>query len=95
MEEATPLTYKGRPLVRCNQELYYGNPSDSHVIFMQILSTEEKDGVAVASKVHVSLLSNDPALGPNARIIKQSDKNGIYSALDIGSIWLERALSEN
>ncbi len=90
---ADQLSYKGRPLVRCNNELYYGNPSDSHVVFIQILNTEEKDGVPVANKVHVQLLSNDPSLGPNARIIKQSDKNTLYSALDIGYIWLERALS--
>ena len=90
---AEQLTYKGRPLVRCNNEIYYGNPNDSHVVFIQILNTEEKDGVPVANKVHVQLLSNDPSLGPNARIVKQSDKNGLYSALDIGYIWLERALS--
>ncbi|MEG0750482.1 MAG: hypothetical protein RR998_00525 [Oscillospiraceae bacterium] len=88
------LSYKGRPLVRCNNEIYYGNPSDSHVVFIQILSTQEKDGVAVADKVHVQLLSNDPSLGANARIIKQSDKSGLYSALDIGDIWLKGAASE-
>ena len=90
---ADQLTYKGRPLVRCNNEIYYGNPSDSHVIFMQILSTEVKDGVEVPAKVYVQLLSNDPTLGPNARVIKSSEKMGLYSALDIGQIWLERALS--
>lgn len=91
---ADQLTYKGRPLVRNNNELYYGNPGDSHVVFIQILGSEEKDGVQVANKVHVQLLSNDPTLGPKARIIKQSDKPGLYSALDIGYIWLERALAE-
>ncbi len=90
---AEPLTYKGRPLVRCKDEIYYGNPTDSHVVFIQILSSEEKDGVKVANKLHVLLLSNDPSLGPNARIIKQSDKTGLYSALDIGDIWLQAALA--
>lgn len=93
MEMADQLTYKGKPLVRCNNEIYYGSPSDSHVVFIQILSTEEKDGVQVPSKVHVQLLSTDTSLGPNARIIKSSEKSGLYSALDIGHIWLERALS--
>ncbi len=88
------LTYKGRPLVRCGNEIYYGNPGDSHVVFIQILSSEEKDGVQVANKVHVQLLSNDASLGPAARIIKQGDRTGLYAALDIGYIWLERALSE-
>ncbi len=91
---AEQLSYKGRPLVRCNNEIYYGNPTDSHVVFIQILSTEEKDGVPVANKVHLQLPSHDPTLGPNARIIKQSDKTGLFSALDIGYIWLERALAE-
>lgn len=90
---AEPLTYKGRPLVRCNNELYYGKPEDDFVVFIQILSTHEKDGVAVADKVHVTLLSNDPSLSPAARTIKQSDKTGLYSALDIGDIWLKGAES--
>ncbi len=89
------LNYKGRPLVRCGDELYYGSPGDSHVVFIQILATEEKDGVQVANKVHVQLLSNDETLGPAARIIKQGDRPGLFSALDIGYIWLERALAEN
>ncbi len=89
------LTYKGRPLVRCGDEIYYGNPGDSHVVFIQILGSEEKDGVKVANKVHVQLLSNDDTLSPAARIVKQGDRNGLYPALDIGYIWLERALSEN
>lgn len=87
------LTFKGRPLLRCNNEIYYGSPNDSHVIFIQILDTAEKDGVQITKKASVQLLSNDPSLGTNARIIKQSEKPGLYSALDIGFIWLERALS--
>ncbi len=91
---AETLQYKGRPLVRNNNELYYGNPTDSHVIFLQILSSEEKNGESIAAKVHVQLLSNDPSLNAKARIIKESDKTGLYNALDIGCIWLDRALSE-
>lgn len=91
---AEQMLYKGRPLVRCNNEIYYGNPSDSHVVFIQILGTEEKDGTQIANKVHVQLLSNSSNLGPRARILKQSDKPNLFSALDIGYIWLERALAE-
>ncbi len=89
-----PLTYKGKPLVRVGNELYYGNPEDPYVIFMQILSTEEVDGVETAGKVHVQLLSTDTTLPPRARIEKESEKNGLYNALDIGLIWLKRALNE-
>lgn len=88
------LIYKGRPLRRSGNELYYGNLSDSHIIFMQILSFDEINGSEVAGKVHVQLLSNNTNLPPKSRIIKESDKNGLYNAMDIGAIWLERALSE-
>ena len=31
-------TYKGRPLVRCNDEIYYGSMEEPYVIRMQIKS---------------------------------------------------------
>ena len=88
------LTYRGYPLVRCNNEMYYGKPTDSHVVFIQVLDSEEQNGVKVATKTHVQLVSNDSSLGPKARIVRESDKLGLYNALEIGSIWLKRALSE-
>lgn len=88
------LEYKGHPLVRSGNELYYGSMEQSHVVFMQILSFDEVDGKEVAGKVHLQLLSNNPALPPKARIQKESDKNGLYNALDFAYIWLERALAE-
>ena len=33
------LTYKGKPLVRKDNELYYGRMTDPYVLRMQILST--------------------------------------------------------
>lgn len=89
-----PLTYKGRPLVRSNKELYYGNLSDPFVVFLQILTTKDVDGAEMADRVHVTLLSTDTSLPPIKRMVKQSDKNGLYNALDIGCIWLERALAD-
>lgn len=92
--ENAPLMYKNRPLVRSGNELYYGSPKDAYVVYMQIVSTKQELGAKVADKVQVCLLSNDPSLSPRARIVKSSEKNGLYAALDIGSIWLERALTE-
>lgn len=94
MEENNTLIYKGKPLVRSKNELYYGSMADPCVVFLQILSTKEEEGEEVADRVHVTLLSTNTNLGPKARILKQSDKIGLFNALDIGSIWLERALAE-
>lgn len=89
-----PLTYKGRPLVRCKNEIYYGDPSQTAVVFMQILNTRPEAGETVADRVHLMLLSTDTSLSPKDRILKQSDKNGLYNALDFASILLDRQLGK-
>jgi len=88
------LTYKGRPLVRSKNEIYYGNLTDPFVIFMQVLTSKETNGIKMAERVHVMLLSTDATKSPQERIVRQSSKTSLYSALDIGNIWLERALKE-
>ena len=88
------LTYKGRPLVRCKNDIYYGNLSDPYVIFMQVLTTKEENGVQVADRVHETLLSTDTTKSPIERRVQQSNKNGLYSALEIGTIWLDKALAK-
>ena len=88
------LTYKGKPLVRNGNTLYYGYPNEKYVIMMQILATKPVDDVEVASKVSVQLLNTDPNVSIREKIVKSSEKKGLYSALDIAEVWLTRALAE-
>ena len=90
----TLLTYKGRPLVRSGNVLYYGDMAEKCVIVMQVLTTKKVGDMDVADKILVQLLLTDPEVRMKDRIVKKSEKNGLYNAMDIGSIWLERALSE-
>ena len=87
------LTYKGKPLVRCGDEIYYGSMEDPYVIRMQIKSKKEVNGVEVADKVTVQLMATDPYLSPRRQLVKSSEKKGMYLAMDIADIWLERALA--
>ena len=87
-------SYKGRPLVRCKNELYYGSLEDPFVVFLQILTTKKENDEEIADRVHLTLLSTDTTLTPKNRIIKQSDKNGLYNALDFATIMLERQLAD-
>jgi len=93
-EQKEFLTYKGRPLVRNGNTLYYGDMSEEFVIMIQIVSTKKEGDLEMADKVLVQLLSTDSELRPRERIIKKSEKNGLYNAMDIGAIWLERALKK-
>ncbi len=86
-------TYKGRPLVRCGDELYYGNMSEPFVIRLQIKTKTEVGSIQVADKVIVQLLATDPDLSPRKQLVKSSEKQGLYLAMDIADIWLERALA--
>ncbi|MGN1129847.1 MAG: hypothetical protein ACI4Q8_00735 [Ruminococcus sp.] len=86
-------TYKGKPLVRCGDELYYGNMDDEFVIHLIIKSKTEVNGVQVADKVTVQLMATDPGLSPRRQIVKSSEKSGLFVAMDIGDAWLERALA--
>lgn len=86
-------TYKGKPLVRCGNELYYGNMSDEFVIHLVIKSTKEVNGIQVADKVAVQLLATDPNLSARRQLVKSSEKDGLFVAMDVGDAWLERALA--
>lgn len=90
----TLLTYKGRPLVRSGNTLYYGDMAEKCVIVLQVLTTKTVGNLTVADKVQVQLLLTDPEVRMKDRLLKKSEKVGLYNAMDIGSIWLERALSE-
>jgi len=86
------LTYKGKPLVRCGNTIYYGDLTDKCVIMIQILTTKTVNGKEIADKVSVQLLSTNEELRMKDRILKKSEKHGLYSAMDIGAVWLERSL---
>ena len=88
------LNYKGRPLVRCGDTLYYGNMDDKFVIQLTIKDKEPDGDITSAKKILVQLLDTDTSVDPLKRVIKKSEKEGLYNAMDIGAIWLERALAD-
>lgn len=92
MAEKEFSTYKGKPLVRCGDELYYGSMADRFVIRMQIKSKKTVGDTEIADKVAIQLLCTDPDLSPRKQLVKSSEKSGLYVALDIADVWLERAL---
>ncbi len=92
MAEKEFSTYKGKPLVRCGDELYYGSMDQRFVIRMQIKTKKNVNGLEIADKVAIQLLCTDPDLSPRKQLVKSSEKQGLYLALDIADVWLERAL---
>ena len=92
-DEKKVLMYKGRPLMRKDNLVYYGSMADSHIVMMQILETKKVNDTDIATRASVQLQLTDPTARSRDRVVKKSEKDGFYTALDVGSVWLERALA--
>ena len=88
------LTYKGKPIVRKGNEIYYGDMSEKYIVYFEIVSESDKGGYEIADKVNIRLLNSDTNLSIKDRTVKESTKNSLFDALDIGFVWLERELSK-
>ena len=92
-QENAVLMYKGHPLMRKDNMIYYGSMADSHIVMLQILESKKVGENDVASKVSIQLQLTDPNARSRDRVVKKSEKDGFYTALDLGCVWLERALA--
>ena len=88
-----PLEYKGFPLCRKDNLIYYGNMSDPYIIMLQVMGTLHVDDLDVSSKVVVQLQRTDADLKSRDRVVRSSEKNSLYAAMDLACVWLNRALS--
>lgn len=92
-KKAEGLVYKGHPLRRVDNLIYYGTMADKYIIMMQVLSTKKEQDLDVATKVSIQLQLTEPDLKSRDRVIKKSEKDSLYAAMDIASVWLDRALA--
>ncbi len=90
---AKTLEYKGHPLQRKDNIIYYGSFADKYIIMMQILESKKEGDLDMATKVSVQLQLTDPSIKSRDRIVKKSEKDSLYAAMDVAAVWLERALA--
>lgn len=87
------LVYKNHPLRRIDNLIYYGSMADKYIVMFQILETKKEKDMDVATRVSVQLQLTDPEVKSRDRVVKKTEKDSLYAAMDVGAIWLERALS--
>ena len=92
-EQAIPLTYKGHPLRRKDSLIYYGSMAEKYIIMLQVLEQKKEQDMDVATTVSVQLQLTDPDLKSRDRVVKKTEKDSLYAAMDVASVWLDRALS--
>ena len=88
------LNYKGKPLVRKGNEIYYGDMSEEFVVKFTILSSKTEGNNEIPTEVSIKLLKSDIQLNEKDRTVKESTKSSMFDALDLGFVWLERALKD-
>ena len=91
--ETLSLSYKGHPLRRKDKCIYYGTMAEKYLIMLQIQSSKDVNGLSVADKVTVQLQFTDPDLKSRDRVVKRSEKDSLYAAMDVAAVWLDRALA--
>ena len=67
--------------------------ADKYIIIFQILSTKKVQDLDVANRVLVQLQLTDPDLKSRDRVVKKSEKDSLYAAMDVAAVWLARALA--
>ena len=86
------LSYKGHPLMRNENIIYYGSMEDPYIIMMQILDSKQSGDLNLATRVSVQL-QRTANVRLKEKIAKKTEKDSLWHAMDIASIWLDRALS--
>ena len=92
-DKSSTLMYKGHPLRRKDNLIYYGTMAEKYIIMLQVLSTKTVGDLAMADKVSVQLQLTDPDLKSRDRVVKKTEKDSLYAAMDVASVWLDRALA--
>lgn len=85
---ANYIEYKGKRLVRCGNELYYGSMGDPEVVYMQLGGKRDVGGINVAAKVKLYRMVTDQSVPAMERIKKTAEKPNLFEALDLAYDWI-------
>ena len=87
------FTFREKPLFRSGNTLYYGDPGERYMLQLDILETKDIKDIKSATKVKIKLIANTGDLD-SPQVFRESEREDIFTALDIGQWWLKTALSQ-
>lgn len=87
------LTYRGKPLYRVGDRIYYGNLEDKYILALDIVEkTQYTDNLEIGSKIKIQLMDNTSGKLGEGQVYRKAERNDLYHAIDIGEWWLKDAL---
>jgi len=87
------LTYKGKPVYRKGNKLFYGNLEDPLILMLEITETKKQQNINVATKVKFSIQDNSVEEIGTGTNYRTGERDDLYKAFDIGAWWLQDALT--
>lgn len=87
------LTYKDKPVLRVGKTIYYGDPTDKYILVLEILEDTPSADISKTTKVSIKLMDNTGEFG-KGQVFRQSERENLYKAFDIGAWWLKAALTQ-
>ena len=88
--QQTIFTYKGKPMVRRGDTIYYGDMKEKYIIVFTIKSKKKVGDLEVADSVSIDLCTNRGA--GKEKVIKKASRESLFEAIDIAEFWLQDAI---
>ena len=79
------LEYKGKPLVRQGDEIFYGDLSDKFYIYMMIMSEKDTENGSVPERIMIQLVESSTKIPKNQKIVVV-----FKEAFEFADAWLWR-----
>ena len=84
VESGEFIEYKGKPLVRQGDDIFYGDLSEKVYVYMMVMSDKSvANGTTVPDKVMVQLIDST-----TKSPLKQKITNGLAEAFEFAEAWL-------
>ena len=80
---ANYFEFKGLPLVRKGNELYYGSMGDNEVVMLQVAGKKKVGDVDVATKVRLYRMLTDESVPVMQRITKTAEKSRVGASIAV------------
>lgn len=92
MAEEKTFFYRGFPLIRSGDRIYYGSAGDVFSTLLTIIDTKTIKDKEVPNKIRVQLLPNDMNDKEAMAKANKGEFTGFYEALDTAHLWLSKVL---
>ena len=90
MADSGFFLYRDKPLVRRGNVMYYGYMQKEVVAMLTVEESHDFKDIKISDRVLLQLISTDSNVSPKDIVLKYTVKDGLYEALDVANIWIDR-----